>query len=359
MKTTGWILSPAFDVAFILGPGIVISLVVVLLPQSLAMAQEIPLWVWVLAVLGIDVAHVYSTLFRTYFDKEEFAARRTLYTMTPLLALLIGALAYSYDGRLFWRCLAYLAVFHFVRQQYGFMAMYGRAVPQPRWGIWVDRLAIYFATLYPLLYWHLHLPRRFEWFVPGDFVALSGAWFESLGSGLYVASLLAFVGKELAWGVTRGQWNIPKILLLGGTALSWYLGIVYLDGDLTFTLTNVVTHGIPYMALVWGYQRRKQPALNVGWFRHILQGRFSIAFLLILVGLAYAEEFFWDAFVWRERGAFFLHWLGLPAIQSPELLSLLVPLLAVPQITHYVLDAFIWRVSKPDAAFKELLPGAL
>ncbi len=34
----------------------------------------------------------------------------------------------------------------------------------------------------------------------------------------------------------------------------------------------------------------------------------------------------------------------------PLLLSLLVPLLALPQATHYVWDAFLWKVKKANAA---------
>ena len=35
---------------------------------------------------------------------------------------------------------------------------------------------------------------------------------------------------------------------------------------------------------------------------------------------------------------------GRPGIHSPLLRSLVIPLLAMPQATHYVLDAFIWKV---------------
>ena len=36
------------------------------------------------------------------------------------------------------------------------------------------------------------------------------------------------------------------------------MGIVYFKGDLTFTLLNVVSHGIPYYALVWAYGNNQQ-----------------------------------------------------------------------------------------------------
>jgi len=32
-----------------------------------------------------------------------------------------------------------------------------------------------------------------------------------------------------------------------------------------------------------------------------------------------------------------------------------VPLLALPQITHYLLDAFIWRLHRTDTDWKKIL----
>ncbi len=65
--------------------------------------EETPEWLWVVSILLIDVAHVYSTAFRVYFDREELTRRPWLYGLTPLLALVIGAAVYSEDSQLFWR----------------------------------------------------------------------------------------------------------------------------------------------------------------------------------------------------------------------------------------------------------------
>ena len=127
--------------------------------------EESPDWTWVYAVLLVDVAHVWSTGFRVYFDKEEMARRPWLYYGVPVLSFVIGACLYSLGSHVFWRCLAYLAVWHFVRQQYGWVALYRRRAGEPRdWEYWLDTATIYVATIYPLLWWHAHLPRGFWWF---------------------------------------------------------------------------------------------------------------------------------------------------------------------------------------------------
>jgi len=61
-------------------------------------------------------------------------------------------------------------------------------------------------------------------------------------------------------------------------------------------------------------------------------------FLGLLWLVAYVEEMLWDRGVWHERG-----WLFGSPWQIGSFKSILVPLLALPQITHYVLDGFIWR----------------
>jgi hypothetical protein len=61
-------------------------------------------------------------------------------------------------------------------------------------------------------------------------------------------------------------------------------------------------------------------------------------FVGLLWLLAYVEELVWDRGVWHQRS-----WLFGPAWDLQSLDVYLVPLLAVPQITHYVLDGFIWR----------------
>ena len=292
-----------------------------------------PEWTWITAILLVDVAHVYSTGFRVYFDNVELRRRPWLYVLAPLLSFLIGAAIYSESRLVFWRLLAYLAVFHFVRQQYGWVALYrARGKEHDRFGKWVDTAAIYLATVYPLIHWHAHLPRRFYWFIGTDFVALP-IWLERVCRPLYWIAMAAYIVRALYRGVRLGQWNPGKDLVVFTTAACWYVGIVTLNSDYAFTVTNVIIHGVPYMVLVYWTQRKEQwvgRAPSVG-------GR-VLRFLALLWLLAYAEELVWDRAIWQERS-----WLFGSAWHNESWHVWLVPLLAVPQATHYILDGFIWR----------------
>ncbi len=343
-----WIYSANVDGAFILAPGLLATGVSLALVATGHGATGVSLWMWGLLIVGIDVAHVYSTIYRTYLDPIERSHLSGWLLVTPLAGWTSGVLLYSWSAAAFWTLLAYMAVFHFVRQQYGFLMIYSRgerALPQPC--KMLDQVAIYTATLGPLLYWHTHLPRRFVWFVDGDFLALP-AWIWRVARPAYALILFGYLVKEV-WLIARDrQINVPRNAIVVGTALSWYVGIIVGTGDLVFTMTNVVAHGVPYMALTFIFaqgqkrqryeseqQQRRPPALL---FRALLP---AIGFLIVL---AFLEEGLWDGLVWREHLKLFPGFAQLPRMDTDGLLALVVPLLAVPQLTHYVIDGVIWRL---------------
>ncbi|HEY0771410.1 MAG TPA: hypothetical protein VGD31_13855, partial [Sphingobacteriaceae bacterium] len=145
--------------------------------------------------------------------------------------------------------------------------------------------------------------------------------------------------KELYVSILNRSFNVPKNLIVAGTFLSWYVGIVAFQADLVFTLLNVVAHGIPYMALIWIYGEKKSTTT----FKFNWQGVLIFAGVLLL--LAYVEENLWDRFVWNDHQSVFPLFAG-TAIENSTILSFIVALLVLPQVTHYVLDGYIWRFSK-------------
>jgi len=357
-----WIYSARLDGAFILAPALVVSAVLFLFRDTITPIEPIPLWLWGLLIIGVDVAHVYSTLFRTYADPKEFNARKTLYTLIPFVCWVVGVLLYSIDALVFWRSIAYLAVFHFVRQQYGLMMIYGRKEYNTHsFFRWVDKGAIYIATLYPLIYWHTHLPRHFDWFIEGDFFALNAPWLSRIALLFYVLIFLAYVVKEAWLTVNRRNFNVPKNILFIGTAISWWVGIITFDNDLAFTAANVLAHGIPYMGLIWIYghnQGQLDPDRTLFGkitAKQLFTLRLLPLFVGVLIVLAYLEEGLWDGLIWVEHKNMFSPFHILPSIEDKATLAWLVPLLALPQLVHYTLDAFIWRFKTKGAEWKRIL----
>jgi hypothetical protein len=316
----------------------------VLLFSAYFNSNEVSTFWWVLLVLCVDVSHVYSTLFRLYWDRETFQTYKKLLLIIPLMAFVAGFFLHLYSSLLFWRILAYVAVFHFIRQQYGFLRLYSRAERTAKILRLIDTVSIYNATVYPILYWHVHATEKLAWFIKGDFIHLDASAIFPLFTYFYFFTIGTYLMKEIFISWETGFVNVPKNMIVVGTYLSWYVGIVLFQGDLIFTLLNVVAHGIPYMALIWIYGKKKATkTFSFNW-------RGVSVFLAVLLVLAYAEEFLWDGFVWKDHPEVFPFVTHFATIESPFILSMVVAVLVLPQVTHYILDGFIWRFSKDARA---------
>ena len=330
-----WLFSQRIDLSVFLGSAVASVLLLALGWQLGILNEESPDWTWISAVLLIDVAHVWSTSFRVYFDAEEFKRRMWLYVLVPVFGYAIGVALYSEGELTFWRALAIIAVFHFVRQQYGWVALYRRKLKETaRWTWWIDTAAVYLATVYPLAFWMTSLPRNFNWFVENDFFRLPEL-VETVLFPIYVLALAAYFAKSGYLYFTEGFLNPGKDIVVATTAICWYAGIVLFNSDYAFTVTNVIIHGVPYFALIWRYTKRRRES-GGRFFRTVSHN--WLVFLATLWALAYVEELLWSRGVWHERD-----WLFGGNWDWRDWKTYLVPLLAVPQLTHYILDGFIWR----------------
>jgi hypothetical protein len=95
----------------------------------------------------------------------------------------------------------------------------------------------------------------------------------------------------------------------------------------------------------------------------IFQLRYIAVFVAFLLLLAYLEEGFWNVWVWHEKdhAPFFALFHAALVEVSPgsPWLTLIVPVLSVPQITHYVIDGFIWKMRKDEFAWRDITLGQI
>ena len=344
---SNWLLSRRADLA--LFGGSTLAALALLLVGHLTghLDGDAPTWLWVVAVVGVDVAHVWSTGWRVYADPTEFRRRAPLYLAIPALAYTVGVIAHTLSPVLFWRLLAYAAVFHFVRQQYGWVSLYRRKNAEDD-GRLLDTLTIYAASVAPLVYWHANQPRRFHWFLAGDFFTGCPRFLGPVALAGMGALLAAYAVKEILRARRGRTVSWGKSLIVFSTALTWSLGIVVFDSDYAFTVMNVIVHGVPYVGVVWASSRQRAEVHERTGVPATLAdraARSAALFLAPLFAIAWMEEWAWDRLVWHDHGVLFP---GSPVDLAPALLSLLVPLFALPQATHYLLDAFIWKVRKEN-----------
>ena len=328
------------DLLFIIAPPFVVLICLLALDVLSVLPNELNNFTWVLLILMVDVGHVYSSLYRTYFDPLERKKYSILLILGPICCFATGVFCYGMDPGFFWRMLAYVAVFHFVRQQYGFMRLYSRMEKQTLWQRRIDVLVIYALTLYPMWYWHTH-DLNISWFTDHDFIHWNDFEF-SVMRYIYVSIILLFLTKEGYRIFQTKELNITKNLVVAGTGLSWYFGIVYFEGDLAFTALNVISHGVPYMALVW-FHKQKETQTSAMVIRLIKLKSGWIFFLVSIIFFAYLEETCWDAFVWQEHVDIFPFVEVFKKFDFSSTFIWLVPLLSLPQTTHYLVDGYIWK----------------
>ena len=89
------------------------------------------------------------------------------------------------------------------------------------------------------------------------------------------------------------------------------------------------------MALIYLKEIDLRPKEEMGVLFHFKSAKGLFLFVLLILGIAFAEEYLWEILVWQENFE--------SNLDTFKLQFVLVPLLTVPQFTHYLLDGFIWK----------------
>ncbi len=267
-----------------------------------------------------------------------------------------GVAAYSVSALIFWRILAYLAVFHFVRQQYGWVALYRRKNGEGKDGRLLDAAAIYGATLTPLLFWHAHLPRRFQWFLRGR-LRERPARGRQHGRVRPLCRDLRRVDREGGRACARRPARVvgegPDRPLDGGDVVPGHRRLrlrLRVHGDERLRPRHSV-HG-PRVVHVEIARRgaprrgRAPRPSRTGWRRSSSSSsRLFSSSRSPRNGAGTASSGTTTPCSFR----------GLRSSPARSLLALIVPLLALPQATHYVWDAFLWKVRPENRGTVEAL----
>jgi len=318
------------DFALFAGP-LAVAALAVAAQRALGLGEEVGFGAWLLFVVGVDVAHVWSTLWVSALHEGQRRAHGALFACLAAALYLGGAALHAAVGSAgFWRLVAYVACFHFVRQQIGWVHLArARAGELDRSGARLDAAVVALAALEPLAYWHVH-GRSFGWMIANDFVRLPPATL-TIARAAFALLGAIFVVRE-ARAALRGDLHLGKLAVVVSTALGWHLAIERWDSDFAFTAFNTMGHAAPY---VWLVATRAEPGSLAGRASRSLVA--MLVFLGALAACALAEEGLWEALVWGEHG------FPEPPAWARSLAAAIVPLLVLPQLLHYALDAFLWR----------------
>jgi hypothetical protein len=286
--------------------------------------------VLLLGYLLVEGSHLYSTYLVSYGDKEISRQLKPLFYGIPL-ALVVSAFTLQFIGKqqYLYYFMAYLAVVHFIRQDFGWMKIATSFDSHaPRWLNMLDVWSSYGMTVLPMLY----ITRK---------EAVNNFWYQK-GDLFYTPDVIAHTAHHLYWPVvaifiagnayhayqTR-RLNLSKYLVATNTFFGWYMSKIYVENGYLAIWLMIFHHGVPYYFIVFKTERISKDIL---WLQRL--GRFKYLALYLCCVMVFFTVFWslgMNSYVVSLKSS------------VPSLKSLIYAIAISPQMTHSILDGYIWK----------------
>ncbi len=327
-STCHWILDKrSKDFTWILFPGFIAALYF-LIAEADNTFYEIIAFI----VMGlIDSGHVYSTLWRTYFNKEERGSS-SIYLWTPIVIFTVGFLWFHFQVPYLYSFIFYATAYHHIRQFYGVTKWYEKL--DRSFTKWSGRF-LYLLSLTPAIAAHFRSDLVIEFYTKKDLFMYPNT---DIFKGLVIFNTLlgfAYLGYEFM-NFKKGEFKLNRCLSVVAPVVL-YTCVFYIGKDgFQILLPLMVAHGIPYYAMLGVGLTRTRP-IQFPTYVSVIK---AVLLTAIIFG---GFEFYFE----REIIDFDEKYLYVP----PKLWeSMLLGLYVIPMMSHYTLDAFIWKSKHKDAS---------
>jgi hypothetical protein len=312
--STGWLVSPTFDLVFLAN----IGWLAVLLPGFLAADGKPYTEFW--QIYFLTTPHRWLTLILVTLDSDRRVGRDLLFIGLALVAAAVVLGARLTSGTFL--CLALIDTlwngWHFAAQHYGVLRLYSRQSGSASWlEWWLVRPFVFYITLRVAAH-------TLRWFHDMPTI-LDGI---RLFDGLMLLIPIALLGRE----VGNRAWQRPgKLAYLLSFCLlfSGLLIAVRLDASrwvLALASASATFHAVEYLALVTFYAWRRTESGSPGLFRRM-------------------------ASRWLGLLALYIVALGLMAVAAQSYLrETWVGLNLWAAFLHYAYDGLIWKLRRPETA---------
>lgn len=311
---------------------------------------EKPMYFLVSCVLVIDWAHIYAQWFRIYSNPVETKRLKWIFPLSFLALIpIITVLVENFTSKKIELFLIYFVIFHFIKQQYGYIRIYGK-IDGRKSGVerFIEDTLIYSSMVCPVIYWHIAFPKPdFHWkryFIDVPFIH-ELFW---LAATFYGVSFLGYCYYEIQRSFRLSQINIAKNLALFSAALGW--GIVTFMSHTPYLIffTVVLSHDLSYVVFVWLIGRRDQVLVKKkvplwSWFS--LPGAIAYLFLLIYGAQAYLNVHL-RLIGSRMPNILYGKLFDFVTYHPGWLESLGFALFFSTQAHHYFIDRYLWKKEK-------------
>jgi hypothetical protein len=332
--SVGWLRSPAFDLAFIvglagvaLGAGAGLSINPALFPVIFF----INLWVF-------GFPHVIATFTRTAFDRPSFIQYRHLnLPLPPLLLVIVVGLGFGIGQWVLATTYLYWQTFHYARQGYGVAQMFARKPENaPNVNQQLSRWVLYAVPLWGILSRSAENPQQFLGLplrslpVPPIAVSIAGVLCFAL-VGMWAVSQFRLLREQ--------RLPLPHTLFVCSHLAIFAVGYVLIDQiDVGWLVVNI-WHNMQYLFFVWHFNNKRfaeriDPQRRfISWLSQRGHVVAYAATCLVLSTVVYTAAFQLSHLV---------------ALQTMSLAFIIGQTL---NYHHYIVDGIIWkRRAQPAAA---------
>eukprot|EP01063_Lacrimia_lanifica_P018734 TRINITY_DN25645_c0_g1_i1.p1 TRINITY_DN25645_c0_g1~~TRINITY_DN25645_c0_g1_i1.p1 ORF type:complete len:394 (+),score=144.63 TRINITY_DN25645_c0_g1_i1:74-1183(+) len=338
-----WIFSPTLDMWAHLAP-IVAGCLLAPFMYAYVPPDSMPLWGYLIVVVFCDVGHVWGTIFRCYLDTEENSRRWGLYNVAPFVIFAAMLFThYAWSEAYFWMAVGYFALFHFVRQQWGFLCLY-RARKGERDGAALDRFVHTVGAVAPMVVWHADPNRSFDWFMREDpFLIRFPQYMQAVAVSVWLLTLVAYAATTVSKAAGGEGVNRGKVMTMAFCWLTWVIGILLPHKLIAVFFLNMFHAAPSYMIVFFTSRNKWRARAPPTQAEHLVKALTApgswYLYLAFFVAIALVEEALWEVFVWRD---YFPQYIDFEMTRFGT--SFFTSLLALPQVVHYFLDAFIWKL---------------
>ena len=335
-----WIISGREDLVWFIG-----SVATSYALYALYVGGVVPLVPMVAAwAILVDAPHVFGTFSRTYFDREERAARARLLWLS-LLFFAVGPVAVVAGlGLVFFFLAALWAYYHLVKQHYGFMVLYKKKNGDlSAADNFLDRAFLLLAFTYPFVAFVARDPEAMKRVPP--------LLHQTVGT-LETVLLAATVAAGAAWLLRQAQrffqgkpLNLPKYLLLAAAVpMHWVVLLTPMPHKpIAIVALLTIYHNFQYHRLIW-FHNQKYRRDDTCRERHGAAAWISRRLLYyVLAGVAFG--------VWYQVPRQLVNHAADPEAFLTQMSS---GFLWGYAFVHYYLDSKIWRVRRDPSVGKAL-----
>lgn len=283
------------------------------------------LWGWII----VDGSHVYSSLLVTYGDKDMYRQLKTYMWGIPLV-IMVTAFTLSYIGKAqyFYYLLAYSAMIHFIRQEFGWMKIASKLDSStPKWLYYTDVCTSYSMTILPLL-WAIRDTVVAQWYRPGDVFGVPLVVAEWALKCFWPIVSVFLLANAYHTFKTK-TFNSSKMLVFLNTLFGWYIAKTFTTNPYLAGWFFIFHHGLPYYFIVFKTERVSS---QYNWVKSIGKFKFPIMYLgCVLVFYLFLMAHSGNSFVYALKKS------------HPIFFSLVYCISIMPQLTHFILDGMIWK----------------